>query len=294
MLYAVVFFVLINFLYIRVISRTDTDFKKRLESLEFSDPDFDLLVLGASTTMDGIDTKFLTSMGIPSYNFAIGGATIRTNLIQLKEYLERCSEKPRYVVLGVNTAMVQDFDDDGINPIVEVTMKDHKFCLQDAPILKFKWLGFEFLKPYVSKAHRASEVLYGQFRTQKTVYDMTEYTEQDLDIERFENSYWIGELIKFCEQEDLNLIIIELPGFRATQNQTKAGLHEIRHKNGYPGLLLNYNARDFCEIFDPKKDWLGNSHLNVFGAEKFTRVIHRFITSYYPEQDSLMQAPPAL
>ena len=265
-----VFFITINVVYYTVISRSDSDFSKRLETLEFQDPDLDLVVLGASTTLDAFDAELLTSKGLNSYNFAIGGATIRTSIIQLQEYLKLCSERPKYVILGLNSQMVDTFDDDLIHPIVEVTMEDHKYTLDDVPILKFKWLGFEYLKRYVSKVHRSASVSYGQFRTEKIVPDDTEHVIQYLEFQRFIDSYWIGEIIKYCEQENLELILIEMPGYRITQNLSATGLHEMPHANGHKLRLYNYNSREFCEFFDPDRDWLGNSHLNVFGAEKFT------------------------
>ncbi|MEA3461563.1 MAG: hypothetical protein U9R49_06770 [Bacteroidota bacterium] len=269
----VVFFVLVNVAYMTVIAKTDSDFKKRVESSQFNGLDLDLVVFGASTVLDGVDTELLTSRGIKSYNFAIGGASIRTNIIQLEEYLKTCSVKPESLILGLNSSMVDTFDDEEIQPIVEVTMEDHKYSLNDVPILKFKWLGFEFLKKLMSKTHREAILSYGQVKFEKTVTDYTSYVEQYLDIQRFENSFWIGEMIIVCREHDIELILIEMPGYRMTQNLSPAGLHVIMHSNGHQAKLYNYNSRDFCSIFDSEKDWIGNSHLNVRGAEKFTEVL---------------------
>jgi len=268
-----VFFVLVNVIYMVVIAGTDADFKKRIESLQFNDLDLDLLVFGASTTLDGVDTELLTSSGIKSYNFAIGGSTIRSNIIQINEYLATCSAKPGSVILGLNSSMVDSFDDDEIHPIIEVTMEGHKYNLDDVPILKFKWLGFEFLKKIVSKKHREAEMSYGQIKFKKTVADNTNFTDQYLDIQRFESSYWIGEMIKLCQSEGVELILIEMPGYKVSQNQSRSGLHMLQHKNGMQAKLYNFNSREFCKIFDDEKDWIGNSHLNVYGAEKYSRVL---------------------
>jgi hypothetical protein len=274
-----VFFILVNVAYMAVIAKTDSDFKKRFEAMQFNGLDLDLVVFGASTVLDGVDTEMLTSNGIKSYNFAIGGASIRTNIIQLEEYLKTCSVKPKSLVLGLNSSMVDTFDDETIQPIVEVTMEDHKYSLNDVPILKFKWLGFEFLKKVVSKPHREYILSYGQVKFEKTVADYTTYVEQYLDIQRFENSYWIGEMIKVCKEHDIELILIEMPGYKMTQNMSPTGLHVINHSNGHQAKLYNYNSRDFCTIFDSEKDWIGNSHLNVHGAKKFTEVLLALLSS---------------
>jgi hypothetical protein len=184
-LFFAVFFILINLLYIVIIAKTDFDFRKRLESLKFANPDFELLALGASTSLDAFDTELLTSNGIKSYNLAIGGSTIRTNYIQLNEYLTKYSKRPQYVVFGLNSALVESFDDDAIHPIVEVTMKDHEFVVHDVPILKFKWLGFEFIKKIVSENHRNAKLVYGQVKFRKTIPDNTSIKESYLNIEEF-------------------------------------------------------------------------------------------------------------
>ena len=71
--------------------------------MQFEDPDFDLLVLGASTSFDAFDAELLTENGIKSYNLGMGGTTIKTSYIQLKEYLESYTVKPEYVLLGHTT-----------------------------------------------------------------------------------------------------------------------------------------------------------------------------------------------
>ena len=101
----IVFFVLLNAVFFAVITSASWSFKNRLESLRFDNPDYDLLVLGASTTGDGVDAELLKVNGIKSYNMAIGGSNVTTILKQLEEYLERCENKQRYVFLGVNSTL---------------------------------------------------------------------------------------------------------------------------------------------------------------------------------------------
>lgn len=254
---------------------TDWDFRKRLESLKFNNPDFELLVLGASAAMDAFDTELLTSNGIKSYNLAIDGNTVRTSYIQLNEYLTNYSIKPQYVVLGLNS-ISESFDNAGIQPIVDITMKGHKYSVNDVPILRFKWLGFEFLKKIVSKPHRTAKLSYGQLKFQKKVFENTNKNESYsnesyLDVLKFESSHWIGEISRLCNQNGIKLIVIEMPGFKEIQNLSEIGPYKICFNNEYPAILYNFNSKDFCLIFDADKDWVGNSHLNEFGANKFTK-----------------------
>lgn len=270
-IFFILYFFLINFLYIEIIINSDIDFKKRLESLKFDNPDFDLIVLGASTSLDGIDNELLTVNGIKSYNLAIGGCTVKTNYIQLKEYLTKYRIKPQYVLLCLNEPLIKSFDEDIIHPIVEVTMKDHRYTIDDIPILKFKWLGFEFFKKIISKNHRKVKLVYGQAKFQKSVSDKTSFKNSSLNLNEFASSYWIGEIAGLCNTYGIKFILMEMPGFKETQNLSEIGPYSIIFKNGSSAELYNFNNRAFCDIFDPKKDWIGNSHLNEYGAKKLSK-----------------------
>ncbi|MCJ7448005.1 MAG: hypothetical protein MUO72_09940 [Bacteroidales bacterium] len=272
----VLYFIFFNIFYIGIIAYTDWDCRKRLESLKLDNPEFELLVLGSSLAMDAIDCELLTSCGIRSYNTALGGASIKTNYIQLNEYLTKSSQKPKYVILGLGT-FGETFFNERIHPLVEVTMKDYKYGVNDLPILKFKWLGVEFLKKIVSSKHRKAKIVCGQLKFQKIVPDNTEYNDSYLNIEQYRSSQWIGEIAKLCHQNRIELLILELPGFKRTQNLSGVGPYLLSFNNGYSANLYNFNYKNFCEIFDADQDWIGNSHLNEFGAKKFSKELFKIL-----------------
>jgi hypothetical protein len=276
----IVFFALLNTLFLVVITSASWSFKNRLESLQFEDPDYDLLVLGASTTGDGVDTKFLGDNGIKSYNMAIGGSSPLTSYIQLEEYLSMYSHKPKYVIMGVNSTMEWDFDREGIHPIIEVTMEGHKFGIEDIPISKFRWLGFEVFKRLINKDHRTAKLVEGQLRIKKQVKDRTRFIDQELDLQLFESSYWLGEIARLCDENELELFIVEMPGYRETQNLSEFGPYPIYYENGSSALVCNFNTREIVEGIDPDLDWVGNSHLNLYGAEKFTSMLLESLQVY--------------
>ena len=276
----IAFFILINAIYVAVLIVASFNVENRLESLQFVNPDYNLLVLGASTTSDGVDTELLSENGFKSYNLAIGGSTVRTSYIQLEEYIERYAIKPKYVFLGVNSTMEGDLDKGGIHPIIEVTMKDHNFSIEDIPISKFRWLAFEISKRLVSKDHRNTSLVQGQLRIQRTVKDISAYKEQYLDLQIFESSIWLGEIARLCTQNEIGLFIIEMPGYRETQNLSEFGPYEITLENGYTANVYNFNSRYIADEFDSDHDWLGNSHLNQRGAVKFTDMLIDALQEY--------------
>lgn len=273
---SLVFFIVINIIFLAVIASTDEDFIRRLESLKFENPDFRLLVLGHSLAANGIDTELLTMSGIKSYNMAIGGSFPKTNLIQLDEYLEKYKQKPEYVLLGLASYLGSP-DKETIQPVVEFTMSDHKYSLKDIPIVRFQWLGIEFLKKAVSKVHRMTKLSYGQTKFQKISPDITSYKDNNLNIKYFEDSNYLKEIAKRCNQNGIKLIILEMPGFKNTQNSSEKGPYLLNFGDGQSAFLYNFNSKDFCRIFDSEKDWIANSHLNEYGAAKFTKELIEII-----------------
>jgi hypothetical protein len=271
-----IYFSLLNIFFLGLIAFTDWNFIKRLESIRFNNPDYKLLILGNSLALDGIDAELLTSKGIKSYNLALDGSSVKTNYIQLSEYLSDYPVRPEYIVLGINANM-ESFVDEMIQPVVEVTMQKHHFSLNDLPVVKFKWLGLEFLKKVVSVKHRRATLSYGQVKFRKISPDNTNYVESPLNIQKFESSHWIGEIAKLCEQKSIELIVLEMPGFKKTQNISGTGPYMLHFKNGCSARLYNFNRKDFCSIFDSKSDWIGKSHLNESGAEKFSNELFNII-----------------
>lgn len=268
LLFALFFFIL-NAIFLGLIAYTDWDFKKRMESLNFEKPDFDLLVFGNSLALDGIDTEFLTKNGIRSYNLSIGGSSVRTSYIQLCEYLAKYEKKPKYVLYG-SGSYLGDLKEEEIHPIVEFTMDNYKFRINDIPIIKFKWLGLELLKKVISSEHRSAELSYGQLKFKKKTPDSTILKDLLLNKDYYQDSEYLSEIAELCSQNGIEFIVIEMPGFKNTRNSNDTGPFILDFKNGHSAWMFNLNSRDFCKIFDSKEDWIANSHLNEYGARKFT------------------------
>lgn len=265
-------FIIINVFYLTILVLTDWGFKKRIETLNLNNPDFELVVLGNSSAWDGIDTKLLSSSGIKSYNLAIGGSSIKTNYIQLNEYLTKYDKTPNYVILGLGSYM-GSFEGETIHPIVEFTMSSYNYTINDLPIVKFRWLATDIMKKVISSVHRNARLSYGQLKFKKKIPDKTSHVDRIFNINYFQDSYYTGEIAKLCNNYGIELIIIEMPGYRNTQNDSEIGPTIINFKNGFRAKLYNFNSKDFCEIFNSDEDWIGNSHLNEFGANKFTKEI---------------------
>jgi hypothetical protein len=266
------FSILINLLFLVLVASTDWDFIKRREFLKLQNADFNVVVLGTSLAEYGIDTELMTYNGLKSINLSFVGSTVKTNYIQLNEYLQKISKKPDYVILAVNSHL-EEFDKEGIQPVVEFTMKGHKYGIKDLPISKFNWAGMELIKKLFRKQYRETYLSYGQKKCDYSEPDLTDFNDLSLDLEKYESSIWIGEIASLCANNNVELIVIEMPGENKTRNKTGIGPFKVKSPNGYHSTLYNFNNHHFCEFIDNDSDWAGLSHFNRFGAEKFTREI---------------------
>lgn len=271
-----IIFIAINFIYIEILKRFDWNFSKSVEASNFQNKTFDCLVFGSSFVLDGIDTEYLSKNGIYSYNFAIGGASLKSNLIQLNKYLKH-NKKPKYIIVGLGSSFNQKFDSKKIQPIVSYNydIKDSTF-INSLPLLKFKWLSHEVIKRIISKDHRNIKIVNGQLKIKKKVSDKSNYDKfiiRNLDTLKYTNSEIINKINTICKTNKIELIMIEMPGFKSTQNDIPIKPYLIKSETGSYNLF-NLNNKDFCsKTFDNNKDWIGNSHLNEYGARKLTKYI---------------------
>lgn len=267
--------VLCNAIYLFIVVKTDFNFKKRLESLNFENPTYDILVFGNSLAFDGIDTALLSENGYQSYNMAIAGASIYTNQVQLEEYLSTCHKKPKYIILALGSYISKVNNNNKIiHPVVDYTRKDKRYSFEDIPMLKFKWIFIDILKKVISKNHRDAYLKQGQLRFSKQVADQSKIDSSrtfPFDAYQFNKNSPnnLSNLLKICSKEDIKLIIIEMPGYNKVRHK-KSFDQLVLDQTNHNGILLDYNNFEFAEIFDSKTDWIGNHHLNEYGAKKLT------------------------
>ena len=275
MLFFIIFSVVLNSVYLYVISRSDWNFAKRIESLRWDDPDFDVLVLGTSLADYGVDAELLSAEGIKSFNFALVGGSLRTSYIQLEEYLTNYTNKPEYALFFVNSYL-EEFGETKIQPVVEFTMKDQKIDLKDVPLSKFQWQTHELLKKVFSKEYRSGYTAHGQTRRKSVTPDRSSYQDQYLNLDKFESALWIAEMAKVCDQQGVRYWVIEIPGEKRTRNLSEIGPYTLNFNNGHKAELYNLNSQEFCEFIDSEKDWSGLSHFNERGAANFSKQLLQF------------------
>jgi len=276
LLYFIALAFVINAVYLLIISRTDWTFAKRMESIRWEDPDFELLALGTSLADYGVDTELLTEQGIKSFNLAMIGGSIQSSYVQLDEYLTKYKKAPRYALLLVNSYL-EEFNQEGIQPVVEFTMKGQKIDLKDVPLSKFQWQTHELMKKMLSSDYRTGYTSYGQTRRHSITPDHSDYQDLVFDLEKYETATYIAKIAELCGQHHITFIVVDIPGVKETQNISGIGPYDLQFDNGYSAILYNLESQEFCKFIDPEKDWSGMSHFNEFGAAKFTEELLKLI-----------------
>lgn len=285
LIFFLLFSVILNSVFLAVIASTDWDFMKRRQSLNFENPEFELLVLGASMSEYAFDTEALTSSGVKSFNLSLVGNSVKTAYVQISEYLSMYQIRPTIVILGVNS-FLEDFDGEGIQPVVEFTMKGHKYGIKDIPITKFNWAGMELLKKAVLSEYRKTTVTFGHKKSIKTIPDNSGYESKYLELKKYESALWINKIAELCNSYEIEFVIIDLPGVKETQNDSSIGPYAINFGDGSEAILFNLNSREFCNFIDYDKDWAGLSHFNKFGAKRFTeKLINIFVAERVIEKN---------
>lgn len=264
-------FLALNMCYLWILQNVDWNFSKRMEALNLKNPNYDVLVLGNSLAMDGIDTGYMSENNLPSYNLAVGGSSIATCLIQLKEYLTTYTHKPKYVLVGQVSYIPFLESDKEIQPIIDFTSQGKIYGFSDLPMLKFKWLLIDNLKKIISEPHRNAYLKNGQLRFKKKVTDNTSLnSSNELDLSKFMENEVLTEFIDLCASHNIQLYFIEMPGFKGYRHAQVFRCKTLDEAENN-SFLIDYNTFEFGRIFSDSDDWIGGSHLNEYGARKFTK-----------------------
>ena len=275
----IIIIIVFNILYIQFLKHYDYGFKKTYAIAKMENQDYDCIFLGNSVAYDGLDTGYLTKKGLSSYNFALGGENLQSSYIQLDTYLKK-NNKPKVVIYGLSPG---NYDGSNLPKKIHPSVAYNyglidKFTVRSIPVIKFQWLAIEPVKKLFSKDHREARVVKGQLRTRKIIPDNTRYKEnlkKTIRIDDFDGAVYLFKMDSICSINNIPFFALGMPGYRSTQNEIPEGLQILKYGIDKNLHFINLNNREFCfKTFDYNKDWLGNSHLNEYGARKFTKYLY--------------------
>lgn len=275
----IVGFVVVNIIYLLVLGYIDWDFGKTKEASNFKNQNYNVLVFGNSTALDGVNTEMLTKSIGQSYNFAVGGASLESNFIQFENYLFS-NQKPEKVLLFLSSCHINYEKIQEVNPIIEYFYTDSfGGKLSDVPLFRFRWLFIENLKKVLSSDHRNAKIVSGQLRISRSIPDSSTKNETSCP----DNTRYIDEGYKFvnafaaiCKTNGIKFIVFEMPCWTKYQNACD---DEVLKFESSTVPLFNLNRREVCDsILNPSTDWLSENHLNFNGSIKLTRQIESIVS----------------
>lgn len=279
----VVLFLGLNVLYLQILKQTDWSLSKVSRIKQFENKDFDYIFLGASLTLDGIDAEYLVEQGINAYNFGTQGTSIRSSYIQLQHYLKN-NQKPKVVILGIGSLSksYKDYKHEfTISLPYEYLYFDTEWRFDNLPMVKFRGAAIENLKQLVSKEHREAEFVRGQLRIKKRVRDKSNYNTQldsTIHVSDYKGASHLFKMDSLCKSRGIKFVVMEMPGFKKTQNLIPLGPHRLGDETHDTITLYNLNNKKLVsKLIDSNNDWLGNSHLNQYGARKLTAYLYENI-----------------
>lgn len=266
-----VLLVVLNVLYLALLLCFSPGFKKVYDIAFLKNQKYDLLVLGNSMALDGIDAAYLTKSGIKSYNFAVAGDHVSTSLMLLETYLQN-NPKPKMVLIGLSSSIGNSYLNKVpfTNPEVEFFYHPSLIAnITKPPLFSFQWLFVDFLKIIISKDHRNAQLIQGQWKTKKVIADGSHFNPTNLPKLSYNDPY-LAQIVALCEAKGIQVILTELPGSASNRNALPY-TYTATLVNGKTTVIYNLNNNDTAsKILDPSKDWLAADHLNEYGAEKIT------------------------
>lgn len=281
-------FALLNVAFIAWLGKYDHEFLKVKEARSFNNSNLNILVVGNSTAMDGINTSLLEASLGPAYNFSVGGATLKTNLIQLQTYLEN-NRKPEGVLICLSSAHVRYVPNEDVNPTVGYyyRVREGMPHLSALPLFTFRWLFTENIKKLFSADHRSTRIVRGQYQTTRTIPDPTTFLQrvsEDSGHQSYSGPAYhdLREMITLCQRRNIPVALVEMPCWKASQDLKPDRIIRDTAIAARPLWLLNGNNHRLCDsLLNPDTDWLSRNHLNLSGSVKFTGYLLKQLPSCF-------------
>lgn len=258
-------FCLINFSFYYLLMQFDWNAISIHEQKTINNQDLDVLFLGNSLSQDGFDIDLLASKGIQAYNFAFGGASLATSYAQMVNFFGR-NNKAEIVILGVGDYMENFKKSSYVDKRYLFFQEGFYSNIFLRTFIVFKGYHINLIKLLLSPAHRKASLYKGHLRIGHIMQDNTRpVMNKVLNFHDIRNNIEIMKMKVLCDSLGVKFTVVNIPGQINTRN-----FSEMVSNDSGELEIINMNCHNCVWYLNPKKDWTGNSHLNQFGARKFT------------------------
>lgn len=280
---------------------------KLSEALAFHDQTFDILYLGDSLTLEGINAETVDSLlGTHGYNFALGGASILESEMQLRYFLAH-NPKPRLVALGLY--INQPNRPAGVRPGLYFSLPTELRVLYEDKLRNFEgmtidrsFVAFNSLPAYryrntldlLLKAALSSQRQRPTFVQGQAQVFFSRPASLGHRHDSTLNLAELRSLLSFCREQQLPVFLFEPPnhaGYSTLTRNRGALLSAIREMadgnttlwfTSYADTGINYRS----------SEWVNLNHLNAAGSEKFGVVIAASLRQHLRPKIAGASVPP--
>ncbi|HEX4385984.1 MAG TPA: hypothetical protein VH083_23665 [Myxococcales bacterium] len=267
--------------------RLDFSESKLLESLRFQGQRLDIAFFGNSLTLEGVSpTAIDARLGTASYNFALGGASLLESELQLRHYLAS-NPPPKLVALGVYLDSAQRYT--GISPALYYALDPGLRRLYWERSAALEHEGFDrsfvffnrfaayryrgvvdlLIKWLVTREDTRPRFVRGQAQANfsRAAVELGPPHRADFPFEELES------FLRLCQERAIPVLVFEpplTPGEpELTANRSETLEQARRAVEAFTGASFVSFAALGQSV--PKGDWVNLNHLNVRGADSFSR-----------------------
>ena len=284
-------------------------FKLKADHFKENKDNIDVLILGSSHNMDGINPEYVDNFNLS--NLAVGGGDIRIDF-GVFEYAIKKSPKLKFVILPLSYHTIEN----GHNPKNvllcrylrhhnlnlferEESIKDYSLLLSNPELFKmYITINSRGKKVSINKYGYTTKIpFYETDRFGNLNYDeniilndtsnffITRHKYEDLES-YYRNTKIMDHMINTCIQKNIIPIMISTPVYKsyyqsylpAKEKWRKNYIHQFIEK--YPSsIFLDYEQDSRFKVTDFKNE----DHLNPKGAEKFSKILNDTLLSIKPQ-----------
>lgn len=297
----VLFFIISQFLYYFIekgIYKYDSNSYLKFDQMfNYSDENYDIVLIGNSRVHRNIDVKVLESITKKkTYNAGISGANGYEISVALKGFI-KCHQKTKIVILNIDKGLLGN-KNSFFNPTLYINSFNNdviynEFNKNGYPVLLYKWLPFtrvlEFnddmrknvITALSSSQKKTVEVENGYLRMNENIgkFD-TIYSDVELLNLTKPNFIYLEDIVSFCNKAKLKLVFIESSGYNQHYYKKHPNYNTFidyikssySQKQNIPFFILdtikmNYNVNHFSD----------NIHLNVIGTKLYSEKLGSLI-----------------
>ncbi len=279
-------------------------YHKMNEFYKYQD-DYDVWFLGSSYTIMGtLPEELYNEYGIRSYNLADYGQTFVIDYWMTRNLIER--SKPKLVVLDVGQIGGEEkYSEDNIscvrrmisslpfgrekiaaiNDLFEGDLREEMLFPFSADHYNWEYLTKEYFKPEESYELGSDQNVFDNLG--KADYLLVKPAEIPDPIpfsntkmpESLECGYF-RKLIELCRDNNIEVLLVKSPLATDVDHLRQYNqAYAIGQEYGVPYI----SGFDHKDSFDGDTDMWDSSHLNSFGARKWTHILGEYICEHYPQ-----------